>query len=168
MIDATKSSFVGGWDGTVRSGRDSLPWAVKTGRSTAAIIQKVETVAEESACISHGANLKSLYTIIPTEMSCDSRTRKRDLSIYEPPPLVASAVAEASIGPSNGPVSIPQTPTKGTALLSRINSAKKWRRKGGDSTAPTDANGMDDSTTRFSLTNTLLQSRVFHRARAHL
>ena len=37
MIDVTKSSFVGGWDGAVRTGRDSLAWAVKTGRSMAAI-----------------------------------------------------------------------------------------------------------------------------------
>jgi hypothetical protein len=54
-----------------------------------------------------------------------------------------SAVTELSIGPSNGPVYIPQTPTKGAALLSHIGSVKKWgvRRKRGDSTAPTDAKG---------------------------
>jgi hypothetical protein len=72
------------------------------------------------------------------------RTSRSDLSTHQRPPLVASAVAESSIGPSNEPVSIPQTPTKSGALLSRIGSVKKWgvRRKRGDSTAPTDANGM--------------------------
>ena len=98
------------------------------------------------------------------------RTSRSDLSIHECPPLVASAPVEPSIEPSNGPVSVPHTPTKGAALLSRIGSVKKWgvRRKRGDSTAPTDANGMYDSRTCFSLTNTLLQFRVFHRARALL
>ena len=99
------------------------------------------------------------------------RTSRSDLSIHDHPPLVASALAETSIAHSNGPISIPHTPTKGTALLSRIGSVKKWgvRRKRGDSsTAPTDANGLYDIRTHFSLTNTLLQSRIFPRARAHL
>ena len=79
------------------------------------------------------------------------RTSRSDLSVHERPPLVASAVAETSIGPSNGPVSIPHTPTKGAALLSRIGSVKKWnvRRKRGDSTTPTDASGTYDRRTRF-------------------
>ena len=101
----------------------------------------------------------------------DSRaTSRSDLSIHDRPPLVASAVAETSIGPSDGPVSIPHTPTKGTALLSRIGSVKKWgvRRKRGDSTAPTDTNGSYNNSTRFSLTNTLLQHRIRRRARARL
>ena len=74
------------------------------------------------------------------------RTSRSDLSIHERPPLIASAIVETSIAPSNGPVSVPHTPTKGAALLSRIGSVKKWgvRRKRGDSTAPTDANGMYD------------------------
>ena len=59
------------------------------------------------------------------------RTSRSDLSIHERPPLVASAVVETSIAPSNGPVYIPHTPSKGAALLSRIGSVKKWgvRRK---------------------------------------
>ena len=79
------------------------------------------------------------------------RTSQSDLSIHERPPLVVSAVAETSIGPSNGLASIPHTPTKGAALLSRIGSVKKWgvRRRRGDSTAPTDTNGMYNSRTRF-------------------
>jgi hypothetical protein len=79
------------------------------------------------------------------------RTSRSNISTHEPPPLVASAVAETSTEPSNGPVSIPHTPSKGAALLSRIGSAKKWgtRRKRGDSTAPTDTNGMYDRMTRF-------------------
>lgn len=58
-------------------------------------------------------------------------------SVEDRPPLVATA-ADTSIGSSTGPVSIPPTPSKGTALLSRIGSVKKWsvRRKRGDSTAP--------------------------------
>ena len=80
------------------------------------------------------------------------RTSRSDLSIHERPPFVASAVTETSTEPSNGPVSIPHTPTKGVALLSRIGSVKKWgvRRKRGDSTAPADANGTYDRRTRFS------------------
>ena len=95
------------------------------------------------------------------------RTSRSDLSIQQHLPLVASAAAESS---TKEPVSVPQTPTKGAALLSRIGSVKKWgvRRKRGDSTAPTDANGTYDNRTRFSLTNTLLQFRAFHRARARL
>ena len=45
------------------------------------------------------------------------RTCRSDLSIYQHLPLVAFAVAESSIGPSKGPVSIPHTLTKGVALL---------------------------------------------------
>ena len=99
---------------------------------------------------------RSLLDIDLPELD-SKRTSRSDLSIQHPP-LVASAVAETSIGPSNGPISIPHTPTKGPALLSRIGSVKKWgvRRKRGDSTAPTDANGLYDSRTRFSLTNTRL------------
>ncbi|KAF8815638.1 hypothetical protein BYT27DRAFT_6666426 [Phlegmacium glaucopus] len=71
-------------------------------------------------------------------------------SVDERPPLVpaAAAAADTSIGSSSGPVSIPPTPTKGAALLSRIGSVKSWgvRRKRGDSTTPADttaiANGM--------------------------
>ena len=98
------------------------------------------------------------------------RTSRSDLSIHERPSLVASAVAETPVGPSNGPVSVPHTPSKGAALLNRIGSLKKWgvRRKKEDSTAPnTDTNGMYDRT-RFTLTNTIQQFRVFHRARAHI
>ena len=96
--------------------------------------------------------------------SLDSRaTSRSDLSIHDRPPLVASTVTETSIAPSNGPVYIPQTPTKGAALLSRIGSVKEWGvRK--DSTAPTDAKGTYDRTTRFSFTNTLLRFRESHRA----
>ena len=88
----------------------------------------------------------------PASESDSTRRRSRsDFSIHERPPLVVSAVAETSIVPSNGPVSISHTPTKGAALLSRISSVKKWsvRRKRRDSTAPTDANGMYDSRTLF-------------------
>ena len=94
----------------------------------------------------------------------DSRaTSISDLSIYDHLPLVTSAVTESSIAPSNGLVYIPQTPTKGAALLSRIGSVKEWGvRK--DSTAPTDAKGTYDRTTRFSFTNTLLRFRESHRA----
>ena len=97
--------------------------------------------------------------------SLDSRaTSRSDLSIHDRPPLVASTVTETSIAPSNGPVYIPQTPTKGAALLSRIGSVKKWgvRRKRGDSTTPSDAKGTYDRTTRFSFTYTLLRFREFH------
>jgi hypothetical protein len=96
-------------------------------------------------------------------------TAEERVSIHDRPPLVASTVAETSIGLSNGPPSIPQTPTKGAALLSRIGSVKKWgvKRRRGDSTAPTDANGMYDKTC-FYLTNTLLQFRLFRRVRARL
>ena len=81
-----------------------------------------------------------------SELNSTRRSSRSDLSIPERPPLVTSAVAETSIGPSNGPGSIPHTPTKGAALLNRIGSVKKWgvRRKRGDSTAPTGANGMYD------------------------
>ena len=83
------------------------------------------------------------------------RTSRSDLSIHDRAPLVGSAVAETTIAPSNAPVYIPQTPTKGAALLNRIGSVKKWgaRRKRGDSTAPTDTKGTFDKTTRFSFTN---------------
>jgi hypothetical protein len=82
----------------------------------------------------------------PTSELDSRRTSISDLS-FQRPPLVAFTVAETSIAPSNGPVFIPQTPTKGAALLSRIGSVKKWgvRRKRGDSTAPTDANGLYES-----------------------
>ena len=76
----------------------------------------------------------------------DSTRRSSRSDLSECPPLVTSAVAETSIWTSNGPASIPHAPTKGAALLSRIGSVKKWgvRRKRGDSTAPTDANGTYD------------------------
>jgi len=72
-----------------------------------------------------------------------------DLSSIDerPPPLVATvAPADTSIGSTSGPVSIPPTPTKGAALLSRIGSVKKWgvRRKRGDSTTPADTTAMPD------------------------
>ena len=81
-----------------------------------------------------------------SELDSTRRTSRSDLSIPESPPPVVSAVAENAIGSSNGPVSIPHTPTKGAVLLSRIGSVKKWgiRRKRGESIAPTDANGMYD------------------------
>ena len=94
--------------------------------------------------------------------SLDSRaTSRSDLSIHDRPPLVASTVTETSIAPSNGPVYMPQTPTKGAALLSRIGSVKKWgvRRKRGDST-PSDAKGTYERTTHFSFTYTLFSLRV--------
>ena len=72
-----------------------------------------------------------------------SRGPDSDLSsIRERPPL---PIVDTSMRSSNGHPSIPPTPTKGAALLSRIGSVKKWsvRRKRGDSTtAPPDANGM--------------------------
>ena len=65
-------------------------------------------------------------------------------SVDERPPPVATVVPATSIEPSSGPVSIPPTPTKGAALLSRIGSVKKWsaRRKRGDSTTPADTTAM--------------------------
>ena len=86
-----------------------------------------------------------------SELDSTRRTRGSDLSIHECPPLVVFAVAETSVVSSNGLVSIQQTTTKGAALLSRIGSVKKWsvRRKRGDSTSPTDANGMYGSRTLF-------------------
>ena len=57
---------------------------------------------------------------------------------YARPPLVAAAatIADTSIGPSSGPVSIPPAPTKSAALLSRIGDVKKRgvMRKSEDST----------------------------------
>ena len=83
---------------------------------------------------------------LASELDSTRRPSRSDLSIPERPPLVTSAVAETSIWTSNEPASIPHTPTKGAALLSRIGSVKKWgvRRKRGDSTVPSDANGTYD------------------------
>ena len=128
-----------------------------------AVIELVEIPLQERA--SSDANLPR-----PASELDSRRTSRSDPSIHERPPLVASAVAETLIGPSNGLVSIPHTPTKGAALLSRIGSVKKWGvRRRGDSTTPTNASGMYDSRTCFKvpLTNALLQFRVFHRARPH-
>ena len=85
---------------------------------------------------------RSSFPEVDLPRPCSRRSSRSDPSINERPPLIVTAVADTSIEPSSGPVTIPQTPTKGTALLSRIGSVKKWgvRRKRGDSTA--DANGM--------------------------
>jgi serine/arginine repetitive matrix protein 2 len=110
-----------------------------------AVIELVEIPSQERPSLSD-VDLRR-----PASELDSRRSSTSDLSIHQRPPLVASAVADTSIGSSNGPVSIPQTPTKGAALLSRIGSVKKWgvRRKRGDSTAPTDANGMYDRRTRL-------------------
>ena len=103
-----------------------------------AVIELVEIASQERPSFSDVDQPR------PASELDSRRTSRSDLSSHERPPLPASAFGETSTGPSNGQVSIPQTPTKGAALLSRIGSVKKWgvRRKRGESTAPTDANGM--------------------------
>ena len=102
------------------------------------------------------SQLRPSFSDVDLPRAASEDANRSDLSVEEPPlVMTADADVDASIGPS-GPDSIPHTPTRGAALLSRIGSVKKWgaRRKRGESTTPTDANGTYDSRTRLSPTYT--------------